>query len=389
MEQKHTSKECPRTSILDFNFSWVLMIVYLGYLLGIWFAQQESQEFIPANFSGIPYFLTAALGGVILTFALYNAGKILFARIAGYQISSMKLLGFIFERNASGKLAFRYDILSFFEAGLQFAPINDDIKKKPTLIFVGGFITEAVIIALTLLFFFLYFNQVKTTGAAVGWTALFFMLYGFLTPLYEVLPFRQDTPTDMFNLLVVHSEEDIIAYNVVMINKKRELTGEDFMTYEFESYESFYKSRVLYANYLNHLYASRLEKAFSVVEQMKYFNKFYNDYDRYIPYEETIYLRYLIDDENGADQCYLSMKKDDKKLVTSPSLLSDYRTALLVSGFISLEKERVLDVCKSFDTLYATFGENPSKRVLKEKEFFESAYKKIQKAKPDLGLENR
>ncbi len=37
MEEKK-KKECPRNSILDYNLSWGLMLVYLGYLLGIWFA---------------------------------------------------------------------------------------------------------------------------------------------------------------------------------------------------------------------------------------------------------------------------------------------------------------------------------------------------------------
>lgn len=390
MEQKpQKSKECPRSSILDFNLSWVLMLVYLGYLLGIWFAQQATISYIPSSYSNTAYFLISALCGIVLTFVLYNLGKILFAKISGYQLIYMNFLGFNFERNANGGMSFRYDIMSFFDVGMQFSPKDDDVNKNPKKIFWGGFIMELLIIAAALLIFFLNLDSGRTTRSAIGWTFLFSMSYGFLTPLYEILPFRQDNPTDMFNLLSVATKEDMIAYNIVQINKKRELTGENFLTYEFENYESFYKARVLYPNYLEHLYASRLEKAFNVLENMKYYNKFYNDNDRYIPFQETIYLRYVVDDENGADQVYLSMKKDDKRLVTSPSNLADFRTALLVAGFISQDKERVLDVCKDFDELIQSFGEQPSTRVVKEKELFNSGYRKIMKAKPSLELPER
>lgn len=390
MEQKpQKNKECPRKSILDFNFSWVLLLVYLGYLLGIWFAQQSTLSNIPSSFSGTAYFLVSALGGLVLTFVIYNLSKMLFAKISGYELIYMNFLGFFFEKNKDGGLSFSYDILSFFDVGMQFSPKGDDINKNPKKIFWGGFISEGIIIVAVLLIFFLNFDTGRSIRSAIGWTFLFSMSYGFLTPLYEILPFRQDNPTDMFNLLTVSSKEDMIAYNIVQINKKRELTGEDFLTYEFQDYESFYKCRVLYANYLENLYASRLEKAFNVLEEMKYFNKFYNDNDHYIPYQETIYLRYVVNDENGADQTYLSMKKDDKRMVTSPSALSDFRTSLLVAGFISKDKERVLEVCKQFDELVKSFGDSLSNRVLKEKDLFESAYRKVMTSNPSLELSNR
>lgn len=388
-EKQKKSKECPHSSILDFNLSWVLLFVYLGYLLGIWFAQRSTvASYIPSDYSGAPYFLVSIIGGVVLTFFIYNLGKIIFAKIAGYRVLYIHLLGFIFDYS-SGKLNFSYNIMSFFEVSMQFTPKDDDVKKNPKLIFIGGYIAELLLIAIALVIFFVLGPNGKTTRSAVAWTAMFMMSYGFLTPLYEILPFRQDYPTDMFNLLVVNTPDDKIAFNVVQINKRREIAGLDYMTYEFDSYESFYKSRVLFANYLDHLYASRLEKAFTVLESMRYYNKFYSDNDRYIPAGETIYLRYLIDDDAGADQQYLALKKDDKKEVATPVLLSDYRTAVLIAGYIALDKEKIVEIAGQFDKVIASYGDELSKRVLKEKELFNSAYNKVRKAKPELSIPER
>ena len=385
MEEKK-KKECPRNSILDFNLSWGLMLVYLGYLLGIWFAQQASKDFIPSGYIGVPYFLTSIILGVVLTFLIYNAGKIIFAKIAGYRVSYIKILGFLIDKS-NGKAKIKFDILSFFELSLQFTPKDDDVKKNPKLIFLGGFIAEFILVVVALvLFFVLGFNQVKTTRSAIGWTALFIMSYGFLTPLYEILPFRQDFPTDMFNLLVTSNEEDKIAFNVVLINKKNEHAGKDYMPYEFENYDSFYKCRVLHANYLDHLYASRLEKAFNVLEEMRYYNKYLNDADRYLPYGEMIYLHCFINDDKGADATYLSMKKDDKKVVATPVLLSDYRTALLIAGLISSDSEKVKEIEAKFEKATKEFGSEPSKRIAKEKELFMGAINKIKTTKPELHI---
>ena len=362
------------------------MLVYLGYLLGIWFAQQASKDFIPSGYIGVPYFLTSIILGVVLTFLIYNAGKIIFAKIAGYRVSYIKILGFLIDKS-NGKAKIKFDILSFFELSLQFTPKDDDVKKNPKLIFLGGFIAEFILVVVALvLFFVLGFNQVKTTRSAIGWTALFIMSYGFLTPLYEILPFRQDFPTDMFNLLVTSNEEDKIAFNVVLINKKNEHAGKDYMPYEFENYDSFYKCRVLHANYLDHLYASRLEKAFNVLEEMRYYNKYLNDADRYLPYGEMIYLHFFINDDKGADATYLSMKKDDKKVVATPVLLSDYRTALLIAGLISSDSEKVKEIEAKFEKATKEFGNEPSKRIAKEKELFMGAINKIKTTKPELHI---
>ena len=60
-EKQKNTKECPRNSILDFNFSWVLLIVYLAFLFGIWFAQNQTAQFVPGDYVGAPYFFISCL----------------------------------------------------------------------------------------------------------------------------------------------------------------------------------------------------------------------------------------------------------------------------------------------------------------------------------------
>ena len=387
-EKQKNTKECPRNSILDFNFSWVLLIVYLAFLFGIWFAQNQTAQFVPGDYVGGPYFFISIFCGLVFSFLLYNGGKILFAKLSGYRILSLHLLGFMFDA-PKDKFKFHYDILSFFELQLRFVPKDDDLEKNPRKIFLGGFILEGIlIIAVLLSFFLLKPTEGRTVGSGIAWTLLFGSCYGFLTPLYEILPFRQDYPTDMFNLLVTKSKDDQIAYNLLQVNRRRELSGEDFLHREFESYESFYGARALYFLYLDHLYASRLEKAFNTLESMKYYNKYFDDSDRYQYEEESIYLRFFIDDDSAADQIYLSLKKDDKKEVTSPRDVADYRSAVLIAGYIAVDAEKVKNIASEFDQKMSKFQED-SRRLQKEKDLFKAAYNKVVKNKPEFNLTNR
>ena len=153
-EKQKNTKECPRNSILDFNFSWVLLIVYLAFLFGIWFAQNQTAQFVPGDYVGAPYFFISIFCGLVFSFLLYNGGKILFAKLSGYRILSLHLLGFMFDA-PKDKFKFHYDILSFFELQLRFVPKDDDLEKNPRKIFLGGFILEGILLIVVLLSFFL------------------------------------------------------------------------------------------------------------------------------------------------------------------------------------------------------------------------------------------
>lgn len=384
--EERKSKEAPK-SLLDYNASWPLTLVYLGFLIGIYFAQSYSYSQFISNMNGYLYYFVAILGGVVLTFLVYNLGKIVFGKIAGYEVIYIKLLGLTINKAHKGETKISYNILDFFTISMQFAPKDDDIKKKPTLLFFGGIIFEAILLILTLMFMFLFvINQQKGASANFGWTFLFAVCYGFLTPLYEMIPLRQDYPTDMFNFIMTKNSEDRLAFNIYQINKRRELTGEDFLIPTFSSYDSFYKLHTLYYVYLQDLYESKLSQAYTDLDSMKYYAKYYLEEERSLPAQESVYLKFLVDDETGANKAYLGIRKDDRKNVTNPYALSGYRTAILVLSCIHSDKEGVENLMKARTKKIESFSVKDSHRIKKEEEFFQASYEKAKKFKPDLGL---
>lgn len=389
MEERKTEL-APKKALLDRNLSWPLMIVYLGYIIALYFVQRMTyeQSYLTAEMNVFLYYILAILGGVVVTFLIYNLGKIIAAKVGGYHVSYIRILGMQFDR-IDGKLKFSYNILGFFTIALQFSPNDDDVEKKPLPIFLGGYIAEIILAALALVMFFVFsVGKNPSVTNNIGWTVFFGFAYGFIIPLYELLPFRQDYPTDMVNIMLTKSNEDKIAFNVYQINQERELNGKDFLVQDFDNYESFYKAHCLYPHYLQCLYESKLEKAYAVLGEMKYFGKYNLDDDRYLAPGEYIYLKYLINDIDGASKAFFEMKRDDRVGITKPNVLSFYRIGLLVLAYTNAEHDKIKAMIAEFDKVLETFPE-PSKRVEKEKLFFNNAYNKIRKEKPELSLPER
>ena len=141
MAENNGSTQAKKT-LLDMNASWALLVVYLAYLIGIFFVQRYFASTL-TGLNGYAYIFVSMLVGVLVTFLVYNFGKILFARIAGYRIIHMRLIGVVAERRET-KLAFRFDPAALLDIGLDFAPVDDNLDRNPTLIFIGGFVLEAV-----------------------------------------------------------------------------------------------------------------------------------------------------------------------------------------------------------------------------------------------------
>lgn len=374
------NNENEKKTLLEMNASWPLLIVYLGYMVGIYFLTTGVliDEQFPKWESDFGFVASVLILGLLVTFLVYNGFKILFNHLSGYRICRLKLFGLIWEKK-NGKLKFRFDILSILDASLSFYPKDDDVTKSPHAGFLGGFVGELLLLLISFLLFFLVKTENAMTHVVVNGT-LAAVLLGFLIPLYELVPFRQDYPNDMFNLIVTHKKEDQIAYNIVKINERRELDGEDFLLQEFDDYHSYYRSEILCYLYLSQLYQSKLEEAVKTLSQIKSLSVALPDDRKYFAAKENAYLCFLTGDVRKADQIFFEMKKDYRKQITSPTLLEDFRIAL----FVTKDKESMDNLFKDYKKVLADMKD--SERVQKEKALFRQVYDGIKKTAPDQYL---
>lgn len=383
----NTAAPKKKSGFWDFNASWILMFVYVIYLGGMFFLQKsiyETSELTPSVINYYVFVFVALLIGLVASAILYNLSRIIAAKIKGYKILYTKMLGFTIRHD--GKKRTTFSIMDVFSLEMRFVPKNDDIKKNPRPIFFAGWIGELIFAAICLVLYFVLAGGKKeaTRPVAIGEMALFSMIYGLVVLLYEIMPFRQDAATDMFNLMVTKEPIDREAFNLLYVNRRRELTGENFLVPEDDDFDSYYREKVLYYHYLDRLYHDDLENAVNDLVLFRKNRKKLDDYDRYLSSAEAMYLRYLSSDSDGADKLYLTLKGEERSMLTKPSELADYRSSLLIVGFITGDKEQIKQVELDFKAKLE--GLDESERVKKEKALFLDAYKTLREGKPSLGL---
>ncbi|MFA6829152.1 MAG: hypothetical protein WCR67_00370 [Bacilli bacterium] len=376
-----------KKDLFDFNASFILMFAYVIYLAVMIFLQRMvfNNTFNSNNdYNYFIFIFISFLIGIFVTLAVYNGTKVLVAKKAGYAIVYTTILGLTFDHShEKTKITFNFFAIGNME--MKFAPKDENVEHNPRSIFLAGYISSIILLAIGFVMFFaLSFGKGVNMTSYIGYMGLFAAIYGFIIPIYELMPFRQDLPNDMFNLLNTKTEETRRNFNILNINRRRELNGQEFIVPASSDDTTYYSIHVLYYVYLDHLYKNELEAAVAVLDKMKENRKKFDDTDKYIISAESLYLRYLIEDITGADNVYLTLKGEEKSAITNPSELSDFRTSLFVVGFVTSEKDPVNEVITKFKAKIDTLEK--SERVNKEIALFGQAYKTLREKKPELSL---
>lgn len=378
-------KSTHNRKIIDYNSSWVTMVIYLAYLIIIFFVQknvfEKNANLLKNQYS---FYFVSLLIGLISIFVIRNVMKIIFAYIAGYKLLYINFLGLAIQFNDEKiKFSVKINFDTFLAVSMRFVSKDEKLDRNPVLLFIGGFIGDIVFILVCLLVYFL--NKPQNVTVMSLYT-LFTLLYGLIVTIYELVPLRQDEANDMYNLIRTHKKDDRLAFNLYYVNLKREQEGKDPLNHNFDDYYSFYKSQILYFNYLCEIYDNNLEEALKYVRKMSQAIAYIPDNDKYLATLELIYLRFLVDDEKEADRLYLNLKSENKSACIRPYRLASYKTSLLLNAFVTKDNDKVKNCIDGYKKLSRSLDERDSKRVTVENKLFMDCYNKVKEKRPELNL---
>ena len=380
-EDQKKNKKTDNRKLIDYNCSWGTMLLLILYIGAIFFIQREvftKQRVLSNQFA---FHLLSLLLGVVIVTVLHNICKIIGAYIGGYKILYFNCFGLRIENHENKlKVKFSLSLDYLLTTSLRFVSKDEKEERNPLPIFLSGFAGDLLFIGICLLIFFLNNPQ---KGTLLSYYSIYVLLYGLSVTLYELLPVRQDEANDMYNIIRTHNEEDRIAYNLYYINISREMNGKDPIRHDFENYESFYRSQILYFNYLDKLYDNKLEEGLNYIKTLSEVEGYVPDNDKFLSSVELIYLRYLVGDEAEADKLFLSLKGDSKSSCLKENRLSVYRTSLLLHLYVIKDKQKIQIVINNFKKLLYTIDNRDSKRVVEEKKRFLESYQKVHQAYPE------
>lgn len=374
------------------NMSNLSFIIILAYMIGMAVYDTYGNSFgktLSTQGLRIAYLLLPIIVGNLLAVFGWFLGKIIGGGICGYELSFLTISGITYSKHRdvkskNGKVKHWYLNTSYLlELHATFSPKGKktDVDPKPMLIgsLVGILVAFAALLAIGL--------ALPETDNSLNWLkygSLFSAIHSIETLIYQILPFRQDYPNDMYTLISTRNVEDREAFNIFCIDTAYEFADEDLLapTYEF-SPDSYWKCRALIYKYINTLYKADVPSCYKILSECHQAYNYFNEEEKAYVAGECLFILLLLDDKAGADMFFTGLKPDTKKSILKPYRLSTYRNSFLVKGLVVNREEDAVDAANKFYKM--DLGSN-SLRFRQEKRYFEIAKKAVLKTHPKYHL---
>lgn len=345
-----------------------------------------------SNMEALPYalfVLGAFASGIILNSILFELAHVLGAKIGGYLILSVNVLGFCFYReNKNDKMKFKFSSFDGLTGETKIIP-NENNKKianpKPYLLLGSLFFIIEII---PIIVFFTVSLNYKTNIVLLN-SAYFLLVIGvsgFLILFYNILPFRLDTITDGYRLTMVSNPKNKEAFNELLRVEYELSQGNSSI--EVKTFESI-------TNFTADL---NLNKVYALLD-----NKKYQEAEKLLDIiidgkeniSEKVYLRaraqkiYINIMSKSFDEAKEYYDKDvspqERRKISNDVSLPSIRAYLLMSGLFDKSKSETII---ALNNVMKAYKHTPKNRRNIETTLFNEALRKVIEAHPNWELDN-
>ena len=377
-EMKSPTRSLPLTGK---NWAWPFFILVLAYIVGIAVGAMKSYTGGTTG-ANVGFLVATFFLGSLLGVVIYNLGKGLGARIAGYRLAYLCISGLCWDGSRAAH-RFYFDGSQFLEIHSRYVPVDDNVDRDPLLMHITGLVIWAVVFVV---FIVVGMVAVKSADLAnVKWGMVYGAAFSGDYVIYQLCPFRQDYPSDIFALASTRKPEERRAYNIYYYNRGNEFADVEMLVPDFESYDSYWKARTLIYVFRSHLYvSSEIEEALSTFTKLHQVSAYLNEEEKAQIAGERLFVLLLLKDRAGADSLFIELPKTIKGEVVRSETLSSFRTSLLVSGVIVGREDTAIDNVKTM--LKILPAEANSTKLKTERRYYKLAYDSVKAVKPSFRL---
>lgn len=307
-------------------YVWVVVLI-LSYFLGQAIFSDAGNAFGTQPYG---YAILAIICGYILSTILYELGKLIFGKIAGYNLIYINLFGFTFIKNKDNKTYFKFTKFENYGGKTLMAPKSN--KSCLSLYLLGGSIFSSIITALMIVGSHLLVKE-------IGLRMLIYIEYIMATVMLIILifnlaPFLNDDLFDGFVLRLVHHYKFKEQYHKILLEENALITGRGELLY-FEDVD-YSNPLISKASLYNYYYL--LDKDEEKAKEMLQIGL---DNSNYLPDESVgillsnkYYFKLMNDNYEKVGEEFYKEEKGYRKISVSYNNYETIKTALLVSSLV-------------------------------------------------------
>lgn len=307
-------------------YVWVVVLI-LSYFLGQAIFSDAGNAFGTQPYG---YAILAIICGYILGTILYELGKLIFGKIAGYNLIYINLFGFTFIKNKDNKTSFKFTKFENYGGKTLMAPKSN--KSCLSLYLLGGSIFSSIITALMIVGSHLLVQE-------IGLRMLIYIEYIMATVmliilLFNLAPFLNDDLFDGFVLRLVHHYKFKEQYHKILLEENALITGRGELLY-FEDVD-YSNPLISKASLYNYYYL--LDKDEEKAKEMLQIGL---DNSNYLPDESVgillsnkYYFKLMNDNYEKVGEEFYKEEKEYRKIAVNYNNYETIKTALLISSLV-------------------------------------------------------
>ena len=351
-----------------------LVAVLIAFLLG----QQVVVEAASLFASNIwLYSIGSVLGGYIIGVLVYETGKLIFGKIAGYRLVKFNLFGLCFTKQKD-KTKVGFEGFEGFGGKVLMAPKKENANTA--LLLLGGTIFS-VIFAVGIIIGGYIFSNALPNVEVVFYIILLVCVAILLVVILNVAPFLSDDIGDGFIFRLIHSKTVTKNdFHHLLRQQEALLTGKgELSLYECNFYNPV-NSQILLFNCYYHIdhsddYSAKetIKKAFELKEHLteQDLSLFYSIHYYFVLSGEVT--------EKVTDE-YWGLEKSIRKVIAGSNRFDTLKSALLVAAFVELSYDSYEYLTLQIEKLKNKYS---PLRAEKEDELIEKSLNIIEKKRPE------
>lgn len=194
-----------------------LFILAIALFFGLAVLQVRAGEAMMGDMF-IVYVIGAILVGLVFNAIIFELAHLAGAKIGGYHVASLNILGLCWYVQDS-KVKFKFSSFDGLTGETKIYPKTDSKKEpNPTAYLLFGtlfFLIEVILVVVL----FVVALQTEDKTAPIWNTAYFFVILAFIGALvliYNIIPFKLDSVTDGYRLVLVGNAKNRAAFNELL-----------------------------------------------------------------------------------------------------------------------------------------------------------------------------
>ena len=361
-----------------------VIILALAAVFGLVVIREYSPKSGMSSGIFILFVAGAIVAGIVFNAILFELAHITGAKIGGYKITFVSILGFTFEK-VDEKFKFHFSSYDGLTGETRIIP---NLKRKkpanpvPFLLFGTVFYAIEVVI-FVMLFAILRRDELPTSTNNMAYFLLTMMAVGGMILFYNIIPLRLDSMTDGYRLRLVSGKKNKEAFNAMLLGETDTKQSEQQENSNQSAFSNDLKVNQLYVCLDEGKNEEAEQLVDAIIEDSKT-NKKISNKALIESKANKIYLMFVNHDfDEAVKYCEENFSLHDKKELSEESNLSALRAYILLSGLVDRSRSECV---RSLDKVYKLYKHTPEERKQLETKLFNNAIDLVNEKHPDWGI---